>query len=197
LFLKFEGVGEITMILRALLCLALLAAPFAGAQEESPAPQSIPGILWQPGRGESPRYPRDLVIGSLARGNVSAEARQAAAHALSALTAGNRNALIFSSLGASDRNGLFSAVAGVEPRKYRIGEGREEADGSCSFLVRFVGRDRGIAGELYLRFELAREAGAPAGGRWLVDDLLLEEPRPLGEFSGEETYDLPPYERLF
>jgi hypothetical protein len=184
------------MSLKALLCLLLLAAPLAGAQEDSPA-QSIPGVLWQPGRGESPRYPRDLVIGSLARGNVGEGARQAAAQALSALTAGNRNAAIFSSLAAADRNGLFAAVAGVEPRRYRVGEGRAEADGSYSFLVRFIGREQGIAGELYLRFEEPPEAGASGGGRWLVDDLLLEEARPLGEYSGEDAYNLPPYERLF
>jgi hypothetical protein len=181
------------LALGVLLCLLLFAAPPAGAQEESPSPQSIPEVLWRPQRGESPRYPRDLVIGSLARGTVSDGARLAATQVLSALVAGNREAAVFSSLGASSRNELFSAVAAVEPRKYRIGEGREEADGAFSFLVRFLGRDLGVAGELYVRFEPAREG---AGGRWLLDDLMLEESRPLGEIV-ESIYDLPPYERLF
>lgn len=188
------------MTLIALLCLLLVSAPFSGAQEGARDPDSIPEILWRPQRGESPRYPQDLIIGSLARGNVSEGARLAAVQALSALVAGNKNAAVFSRFGASSRNELFSAVAAVEPRKYRIGEGREEADGSYSFLVRFMGREHGIAGELYVLFEPAQEtaAGAASGsGTWLLDDLLLEEQRPLGEFSGESVYDLPPYERLF
>jgi hypothetical protein len=127
---------------------------------------------------------------------VSDAARLAATQALSALVAGNRNTALFSRLGTSNRNELFAAVAAVEPRKYRIGEGREEADGSYSFLVRFLGRDRGIAGELYLRFEPAQE-GAAGSGVWLLDDLLLEEERPLGELVDESVYDLPPYERMF
>ena len=188
------------MTLIAVLCLLLFSAPVLMAQEGTPGPvpDSIPEVLWQPRRGESPRYPRDLIIGSLARGNVSDGARLAATQALSALVAGNRNVAVFSRFGASSRNELFSAVAVVEPRKYRIGEGREEADGSYSFLVRFMGRERGIAGELYIRFEPPPEADSAGGnGAWLVDDLLLEEQRPLGEFSEENVYDLPPYERLF
>ncbi|MDR2178335.1 MAG: hypothetical protein LBP20_09905 [Treponema sp.] len=179
----------------AALCLLLFFTPCAGAQEENPVPQLIPETLWQPQRGESPRYPRDLIIGSLAQGRVSGEVRAAAAQVLSALVAGNKGAAVFSRLGAAARNELFSAVAAVEPRKYRTGEGREEADGSVSFLVRFLGRDRGIAGELYLRFEAAQNAAG--NGAWLLDDLLLDEQRPLGEHSDETTYALPPYEHMF
>jgi hypothetical protein len=191
------------MILMALLCLFLFSAPYSGAQEEVPGPELIPETLWRPQRGESPRYPRDLVIGSLARGNVSDAARLAATQTLSALVAGNKNAAVFSRFSASNRDELFSAVAAVEPRRYRIGEGREEVDGSYSFLVRFLGRDHGIAGELYVRFEPPPEADSPAEepaagtGAWLLDDLLLEEQRPLGEAVEESVYDLPPYERLF
>lgn len=191
------------MTLIAALCLLLFSAPVSGAQDGSPGsvPDSIPEVLWRPQRGESPRYPQDLIIGSLARGNVSDGARLAAGQALAALVAGNRNAAVFSRFSAASRNELFSAVAVAEPRKYRVGEGREEADGSYSFLVRFMGRERGIAGELYIRFEPPPEADSAAGtagnGAWLVDDLLLDEQRPLGEFLEESVYDLPPYERLF
>ncbi|MDR2376169.1 MAG: hypothetical protein LBD96_07015 [Treponema sp.] len=189
------------MMLIAVLCLLLVSAPL-GAQEISAGSDSIPEALWRPQRGESPRYPRDLIIGSLARGNVSDGARLAATQVLSALVAGNRSAAVFSRFDASSRNGLFSTVALVEPRKYRLGEGREEADGSYSFLVRFIGREQGIAGELYVRFEPAQEAAAGSAaasgsGAWLLDDLLLEEQRPLGDFTEEAVYDLPPYERLF
>jgi hypothetical protein len=186
-----------TVFVITLLCLLLIVAPNFGAQEGSPEFESIPEALWQPQRGESPRYPRDLVIGSLARGDVSDGARIFAAQVLAALVAGNREAASLSRLGPMNRDELISAVAAVQPRRYRIGEGREEADGSYSFLIRFLGREFGIAGELYIRYEPVRTADPAAGpGTWFLDDLLLEEQHPLGE-ANEDTYDLPPYERLF
>jgi hypothetical protein len=87
-----------------------------------------------------------------------------------------------------------------------VGEGREEVDGSCSFLVRFLGRELGIAGEMYLRFQPPQpetggtgdsEDSPPARGAWVLDDLLLEEKRGLGEIVEEPLFDLPPYERLY
>jgi hypothetical protein len=147
------------------------------------------------------------VIGSLQRGDVPDGARRFAAGVMAALTAGNQDAASLSRLGSIARDELFSALETVEPRRYRIGEGREEPDGSCSFLVRFLGRELGIAGELYLRFEPAQPSGpagegaAPAraetGGAWVLDDLLLEEARELGAAGEEPQFDLPPYERLF
>jgi hypothetical protein len=173
--------------------------------------ESIPQILRQPQRGEAPRYPRDLIIGSLERGNVPAEARRAAVEIMSALNTGNREAPSLASLGPLARRELFSALEEVRPRKYRIGEGREETDGSCSFLVRFMGRETGVAGELYLRFQTAQppppenpEAGdseapapAPRVEGWVLDDLLLEETRSLGKIVDEPVFDFPPYERLY
>ena len=50
----------------------------------------------------------------------------------------------------------------VSPRSFRLGGGREEPDGSFSFLVRFVGRDQGITGELFVRFEEQRLPPRPA-----------------------------------
>jgi hypothetical protein len=103
----------------------------------------------------------------------------------------------------------------IQPRAYRVGEGREEADGSCSFLVRFLGRELGIAGEMYLRFQMPRPKDSGTGdseeesskespaeappekGAWVLDDLLLEEKRSLGEIIEEPLFDLPPYERLY
>jgi hypothetical protein len=132
---------------------------------------------------------------------------------MSALSAGNREAPSLASLGPAARGELFSSLEEIQPRAYRVGEGREEADGSCSFLVRFLGREMGIAGELYLRFlppqpAAAETAGAgdsgepvpappPAGGGWVLDDLLLEEKRGLGEITEEPLFDFPPYERLY
>jgi hypothetical protein len=36
-----------------------------------------------------------------------------------------------------------------------------------------------------------------AAGAWVLDDLLLEEKRNLGEILREPLFDLPPYERLY
>ncbi|MDR0400498.1 MAG: hypothetical protein LBH51_06090 [Treponema sp.] len=193
-----------------ILCLLFLAPCQAAAQDLDIDRDSIPQVLRQPQWGEALRHPRDLVIGSLERGVVPVEARRAALEILSALNAGNRNAPSLASLGPLAREELFAALGEVQPRRYRIGEGREETDGACSFLVRFLGRETGIAGELYLRFQSpppeapagdSENSAAPppprAAAGWVLDDLLLEEKRPLGRISDEPVFDFPPYERLY
>jgi hypothetical protein len=192
------------------ICLLLLVSPYTGAQELDRNRDSIPQALRQPQRGEAPRYPRDLVIGSLEQGNVPAEVRRFALEIMSALSAGNQDAPSLSSLSPTARRDLLSSVGEVRPRTYRVGEGREEVDGSYSFLVRFLGREQGIAGELYIRFrppqpaadktgdsEESAPASPPEKGGWILDDLLLEEKRNLGEIVQEPIFDLPPYERLY
>jgi hypothetical protein len=101
----------------------------------------------------------------------------------------------------------LSALSVISPRTYRLGSGREEADGAVSFLVRFVGREQGITGELYVRLqeqpseppvaegapeavegtspvegtgeaEGAVEAARPPARRvWVFEELILDEPR--------------------
>jgi hypothetical protein len=136
---------------------------------------------------------------------VPAGARQAALEIIAALSAGNREAPALAFIGPMTRGELLLSLEEIRPRSYRVGEGREEPDGSCSFLVRFLGREMGIAGELYLRFRLPQPedseesapAAPPAAGAWVLDDLLLEEKRRLGEIVEEPLFDLPPYERLY
>jgi hypothetical protein len=183
--------------------LCLLFLPLH-AQELDLNRDSIPQALRQPQRGEAPRYPRDLVIGSLERGNVPAAVRRAALEIMAALSAGNGEAPALSSIGPMARGELLASLEEIRPRAYRVGEGREEPDGSCSFLVRFLGREMGIAGELYLRFRPpqpeaaeASESSPSGAGAWVLDDLLLEEKRRLGEIVEEPIFDLPPYERLY
>jgi hypothetical protein len=207
--LPFDLTARPSVHVALIVALLTLAAPDMQAQEDSRSqedsqPQerdSVPAALRQPQRGEASRYPQDLVIGSLARGDVPAEGRRFAAEVLGSLMTGNRNARALSGISSLARDELFTAIEEVDPRRYRIGEGREEVDGAYSFLIRFLGRERGIAGELYLRFEPGQAgdadgAGATAGA-WLLDDLLLEEPRDLGEVGTEPIFNFPPYERLF
>jgi hypothetical protein len=76
------------------------------------------------------------------------------------------------------------------PQQYRLGGGREEADGSVSFLFRFIGRDLSMAGELYIRFN---------NNAWRLDDIIVEEAKALSEGGLMNTYkfDFSPYERFF
>jgi hypothetical protein len=76
----------------------------------------------------------------------------------------------------------------INPLKYHLGSGRTEPDGTVSFLVRFLGREQWIAGELYLRLE---------GDGWCLDDLVLEEGRNLEDGKNAYPYNFTPYERFF
>jgi hypothetical protein len=118
-----------------------------------------------------------------------------------ALIAGNSGA---ASLGAMNQAALeqhLAALGAISPRTYRLGSGREEADGAVSFLVRFVGRNQGISGELYIRLveRPASETGAPAGRVWTFEDLILDEARSRESEDNENKhrFDFSPYERFF
>jgi hypothetical protein len=185
------------------LCFAGLAAQEA-AEAEDAEPRTVPEFLRQPQRGEAPRYPTDTIIGSLEQKDVPAAAYAFARDVLDALVFEIKDAAALSSINSADREKIFSDLEKVNPRKFRLGTGREEADGAVSFLVRFIGRERGIAGELYVR------SGVPADGEagetlqdqekepvWQFDELILEEDRGLDEATEGPFFDFPPYERFF
>jgi hypothetical protein len=176
-----------------LLALGLLFPVSGGAQESEPQDEgfgagTVPEALRVPQRGEAPRYPKDAVIGELGRGRAPEEAYRHARLCLEALLSGNREAapLLKEDKTLIDR--LFEELEGVEPRQFRLGGGREEDDGTVSFLVRFLGREKGKAGELFL---LQRDE------TWLIDDLLLEEEQDLAEIREAYRFDFSPYERFY
>jgi hypothetical protein len=180
---------------------------------------SIPQELLRPRREEAPRYPVDTVIGPIGQGKAPAEAYGLARRVAAALLAGNMNAPVLSSVSKVFLEGCMSALNAVNPRYFRLGSGREEPDGSVSFLVRFAGRERGITGELYIRLEervtnpppppvtesgeeteQAPPAHAPIIEKiWIFEDLLLESPRSREEeiIENRQRYDFSPYERFF
>ncbi|MCL1931537.1 MAG: hypothetical protein FWF55_06945 [Treponema sp.] len=185
---------------------------------------SIPEELLRPRRDEAPRYPIDMVIGTLGQGDAPREAYEIAHNAASAFLAGNMTAPVFSPVSKVFVESCMSMLNAINPQFYRIGGGREEPDGSFSFLVRFVGREQGITGELFVRFEEHRppppEPGeeedipaeetiqpeppppAPivsAQKTWLFEDLILEEARNREEENMDERhrFDLSPYERIY
>jgi hypothetical protein len=148
----------------------------------------IPEQIRRPSRGEDPRYPRDSVIGELGRGQASEEAYSFARELLSALLRRNFDLAVLSSVSTGLRNEISGTLEAITAQKFRIGSGREEDDGSTSFLFRFIGRVQGIAGELYLRRE---------GELWQVDDIIIEEPRDILGQDNAYPYDFTPYERFF
>jgi hypothetical protein len=147
----------------------------------------IPEAVRRPQRGEAPRYPRDAVIGELGRGQAPEAAYRLARNCLAAAVSGRRDSDYWADFDPPRREEFFSGVDLVSPRSYRLGGGREEPDGSVSFLFRFLGREQSVAGEFYLRQE---------EGTWYPEDVILEEPR---EITTSSTYpfDFSPYERFF
>ncbi|MDR3122857.1 MAG: hypothetical protein LBU16_03650 [Treponema sp.] len=162
------------------------------AQEEPVFNQgAIPEALRQPQRGdETPRYPRDAVIGELGRGLATEDAYRYARNLLQGALSLNRESALLVGTSPSQLEELFAGLETLGPQQYRLGGGREEADGSTSFLFRFIGRDMSMAGELYIRFD---------DNAWRLDDIIVEEARTLSEGGLMNTYkfDFSPYERFF
>lgn len=149
----------------------------------------LPESLRRPQRGEAPHYPRDVVIGPLGQGNAPDDAYMLARSILAALLRNNREAKSLSGLGAIRVEEIALALKPVNPVKFRIGGGKVELDGSVSFLFRFIGREQGVAGELYVR--KAEE------GTWLFDDILIEDPQAISDKAEPYPYDFTPYERVY
>ncbi|MCL2230654.1 MAG: hypothetical protein FWC01_06120 [Treponema sp.] len=171
-------------------CIFLSISTFAVSQEAARFRGSIPEELLRPGRGESPRFPVDVVIGELGSGRAPEAAYAFASSVMTGFMAGLMEHRALSSVNEAVRESHISSIRVIVPVSFRIGSGRVEADGSVSFLVRFMGRLQGITGELYVR---------TVQGVWAFDDLLLEEPRDLAVEAQEGMYrnDFFPYERFF
>ena len=204
----------------------------------------IPNALRRPERSEAPRYPQDFVIGELGQGTAPLGAYQLARELLAALaTTGSTNPIL-RQYPSIITESVIQEIRGINIRNYRIGGGRTEPDGSVSFIVRFLGREDSITGELFIRSEVPRapviipeltasteetaatestENTEGAGGaedtegeeetattetaapeparqevaRWVLDDLVLEEKRPISGITDEYRFDFSPYERFF
>jgi len=164
---------------------------------------SIPEELLRPRREEAPRYPVDIVIGPIGQGKASADAYGLARRVAYALLSGNINSPVLSSVNKVFLEDCMSALNAINPRFFRLGSGREEPDGSVSFLVRFAGRDQGITGELFVRSKdrvvNSQPDNVPATEKyWVFEDVILESPRSReDELEDRQHYDFSPYERFF
>jgi len=167
---------------------------------------TIPEELLRPNRGEGSRYPEDTIIGELGQGRASSAAYSCAVSLAEGFLSGQVNNPALVSVNPDLRESYLYALGKIAPRSFRLGGGREEADGAVSFLVRFIGREYGITGELYIRY-ITRQVEEDDGevtvtGNWVFEELLLEEAKNR-ETEREESsqlrhrLDLLPYERFF
>jgi hypothetical protein len=181
------------IIVGFILVVVLFSPVLGGAQESELTDEgfgsgTVPEALRIPQQGEAPRYPKDAVIGELGRGRAPEESYRRARLYLDALLSGDREAAPFLQENKALVYRLFEELEPVEPQQFRLGGGREEDDGTVSFLVRFLGREKSKAGELFL---LEKD------GAWLVDDLILEEEQDRAEEREAYRFDFSPYERFY
>ena len=166
---------------------------------------SIPEELLRPSRGESPRYPIDTVIGELGRGEAPYDAYSFANSTAAGFASGDAAHPALAAINVSLRESFLSLLEIIEPVSFRLGGGKGEPDGSVSFLIRFIGRDLGITGELFVRHvsrqteeDVEGETRITTTGSWMFEDLILEEAKTRDEERREtQRFDFSPYERFF
>jgi hypothetical protein len=135
----------------ALICFFLCLPVLASAQDQ-PYRGSIPEELLRPKRGEEARFPVDTVIGELGQGEAPLAAYSFAKSIAAGLISANKEHPGLAGINAALRAEYLSSLEEIYPRSYRLGGGREEADGAVSFMIRLIGKDSGITGELFVRY---------------------------------------------
>jgi hypothetical protein len=171
-----------------LLLAVLLAGSHAGFSEES-ASITVPDAIRRPSRNETPRYPRDFVIGDLGRGELPQEDLNYASNVLRALMQGREQSSLLETLDKDTVRGYIEELQGIRVEKLRIGGGQEIVDGAGSFLFRFIGRNGQLGGVMYF---------VRGEGGYMLDDIVLEEiPRNLLDGEKDRTPDTFLYERFY
>jgi hypothetical protein len=173
-----------------LLPVLLLVTVFSFAQnsESSSSGSVVPEILLRPTRETEWVYPVDAVIGPLGGGEVSDAANTYARGVLRDLMRQNDKANTLEELGPDLLNEAMTKVGETEPLKVRSGGGREEPDGSVSFLFRFIGSEKELSGELYIR---------NVAGTWKTEDIIFENPQNISRGSDSVNSTFTPYERFY
>jgi len=160
-----------------LLAAGVLIAQSAGLDDGAQF-GTVPAELLRPRRDEPLRLPTDTVIGPMGPGRASAETYAFARSVAAALVSGNPNAQILSSVDSLFLEEFLAALEVVEPRSFRLGSGENIPDGSVSFLARFIGRDMGITGELFVR-QVERRIPLPP------DPVAAPPPAPPADANGD------------
>jgi len=148
----------------AAFCLFLCLSVLSSAQDQ-PYRGSIPEELLRPKRGEEPRFPVDTVIGEMGQGEAPLAAYSYAKTVAAGLISASKDHPGLAGINTALREEYLSVIEEIYPRSYRLGGGREEADGAVSFMIRLIGKDSGITGELFVRYvtrQIVTENKAPA-----------------------------------
>jgi hypothetical protein len=166
----------------------LVMGAVVGFSQES-NPISIPDAIRRPSRTDTPRYPRDVIIGDLGRGSLSQEDMDYASSVLRALLQGREQSPLFSTLNEGAAEELIGELRKIRANKFRIGGGKEIVDGAGSFLFRFIGRDGQIGGAMYF---------VRGKSSYTLDDIILEAiPQDLLDGDKNPMSDIFPYERFY
>ncbi len=159
------------------------------AEKPVPIPESVvPESIRRPRQGEALRYPHDAIIGALGAGDASFESYRFAQRTLRNLLQDGTREEMVSNLPPEEIEQIAGIMQELNPREVRIGGGRNEADGSISFLLRFIGTDTWSGGEIYIRRE---------NDTWNLESLILDNTREMSESGSPYRFDFPPYERFF
>jgi len=198
------NVNTINKRILVFICVFFIISVFTAHGQDR---RSIPEELLRPRWGESPRYPADVVIGDLGQGRASAAAYSQANSIASALLSRQRGHPSLAGVSPDLLDSYFLTLGKTSPYTYRIGGGKEEADGAFSFLIRYIGRDYGVTGELYVRLTRqvkSEDGGTAQAGIWVFDDLMLEEVKSREDEQREainraekRRLDYLPYERFY
>ncbi len=168
------------------------SAPPREAEEKPipvPVPESVvPVQVRRPQQGEAPRFPEDIIIGTLGQGEVSAPSYRFAQSFLSALLREESRGETLSHLPPDKRERIIGILQKLDPEKVRVGGGKEDPDGSVSFLLRFIGQNGWSGGEVYIRQN---------EGAWNLEDFILDDPEGQNQTDSPYRFDLSPYERFF
>ncbi len=130
------------------------------------APPARAGLS-APGASEAPRPPRDYAIGALGPGDGNPAPYREAVSVLKELASGRSIGDRLTgngSVGLSDILARLSSLGGAVA--VRVGSPLPEGAGAVSFLVRLIGREASLSGEIRMV--------SGADGRWLVDFLALD-----------------------
>jgi hypothetical protein len=148
----------------------------------------VPEALIKPTRERGAFYPVDAVIGQLGTDDLTDGAGGYARSVMQDLLKQDAAAASLGNLGPDITGDAMEKLAEAAPHKWRIGGGREEADGSVSFLFRFMGREKEVSGELYLR------SGTDG---WKTEDIIFNTPKELTIGVDTSSSGYTPYERFY
>jgi hypothetical protein len=148
----------------------------------------VPEALIRPTRERGAFYPVDAVIGPLGVEDLAGEAGDYAKTVMQDLLSQDAASASIGNLGTDITGDAMEKLSEAAPHKWRLGGGREEADGSVSFLFRFMGREKEVSGELYLR---------SADGGWKTEDIIFNTPKELTIGAETSSSSYTPYERFY